>query len=190
MANTPTRPGYDRWGSRRARALKFVRDNGISGVIGKIRETGIRNASEFVARHLRYSVCIYLGNRWDRKNKVDTCGQIELFSLDVVGPNRDLGSAAVSTSPRTFAFLSRYFPSNRSDFSYIDVGSGKGRTLLLASDYGFRRVVGVEFAEALCSIALRNVEAYRAASSKRSIEVVHADATQFDLPPGNLLIYF
>src|ERR1700683_3774920 len=30
------------------------------------------------------------------------------------------------------------------DFVFVDLGSGKGRTLLMASDYPFRRIVGVE----------------------------------------------
>jgi SAM-dependent methyltransferase len=29
-------------------------------------------------------------------------------------------------------------------FSFVDVGSGKGRALLLASDYPFREIIGVE----------------------------------------------
>ena len=30
-------------------------------------------------------------------------------------------------------------------FTFIDLGSGKGRTLLMASEYPFRRIIGVEF---------------------------------------------
>src|SRR5271166_3265808 len=30
------------------------------------------------------------------------------------------------------------------DFTFVDLGSGKGRTLLMAADYPFRRIVGVE----------------------------------------------
>ena len=35
------------------------------------------------------------------------------------------------------------------EFVFIDLGSGKGRTLLMASDYPFRRIVGVELLPAL-----------------------------------------
>jgi hypothetical protein len=35
------------------------------------------------------------------------------------------------------------------DLVFIDLGSGKGRTLLMASDYPFRRIVGVELLPAL-----------------------------------------
>jgi len=44
------------------------------------------------------------------------------------------------------------------DFIFIDLGSGKGRTLLMASDYPFRRIVGVELLLALHQIAQENLE--------------------------------
>ena len=38
---------------------------------------------------------------------------------------------------------------NFRDFTFVDLGSGKGRTLLMASDYPFRRIVGVELLPSL-----------------------------------------
>ena len=38
-------------------------------------------------------------------------------------------------------------------FTFIDLGSGKGRTLLMASDYPFRRIMGVELLPSLNEIA-------------------------------------
>src|ERR1017187_10137955 len=47
------------------------------------------------------------------------------------------------------------------DFVFIDLGSGKGRTLLMASDYPFRRIVGVELLPALHRAAQENLSRYR-----------------------------
>lgn len=181
----------DRWASRRGRALAFLREQGIGGLFGNIREAGARGTVEFVARHARYSVCIFLGKQWDRTHRVDTGGQIEIQSLDVVGPNADMGYPAVSTSPSTFAYFSRFFPQDRSQYSFVDLGCGKGRTLLLASKLGFRKVVGVEFAGSLCEIARANIARFAMPEERRvRCSVVHADATQFELPNGNLVLYF
>jgi hypothetical protein len=47
----------------------------------------------------------------------------------------------------------------------------------MAAELGFRKVIGIEFAEDLCQTARRNVEHYRASSAKPpSIAVEHADA--------------
>ena len=40
------------------------------------------------------------------------------------------------------------------DFIFVDLGSGKGRTLLMVSDYPFRRIIGIELLPSLHQIAL------------------------------------
>jgi len=79
---------------------------------------------------------------------------------------------------------------NLRDFTFVDLGSGKGRTLLMASDYPFLRVVGVELLPALHQIAQQNLRQYRSASQECLVlETFCADATTFPLPAGPLVIY-
>jgi len=76
------------------------------------------------------------------------------------------------------------------DFTFIDLGSGKGRALLMASDYPFRRIVGVELLPALHAIAVENLAQYRSDSQKCfACESVCADATRFPLPEQPFVIY-
>lgn len=76
------------------------------------------------------------------------------------------------------------------DFTFIDLGSGKGRTLLMASDYPFRRIVGVELLPALHRIAQDNLRQYKSDSQKCfALEAICDDATAFVFPEGPLLIY-
>src|SRR5215471_11844719 len=67
---------------------------------------------------------------------------------------------------------------NFAEFTFIDLGSGKGRVLLMASDYPFRRIVGVELLAALHHIAEQNIEQYHSDSQRCfALESVCADAT-------------
>lgn len=76
------------------------------------------------------------------------------------------------------------------EFTFLDLGSGKGRTLLMASDYPFRRIVGVELLPRLHGIAQQNLAAYKADSQRCfAVESVCGDATSFPLPDGPLLVY-
>lgn len=76
------------------------------------------------------------------------------------------------------------------DFLFIDLGSGKGRTLLMASDYPFRRIVGVELLPALNEIALDNLSRYKNASQKCfALESICADATEFPLPAEPTVLF-
>lgn len=76
------------------------------------------------------------------------------------------------------------------DFTFLDLGSGKGRTLLMASDYPFRRIVGVELLPALHRITQENLAHYKSESQKCfALESICADATRFAFPDGPLVIY-
>jgi SAM-dependent methyltransferase len=75
-------------------------------------------------------------------------------------------------------------------FVFIDLGSGKGRTLLMAADYPFRRIVGVELLPVLHEIAVENLGKYRSDSQKCfTMEAICADATQFDFPADPVVLY-
>jgi hypothetical protein len=76
------------------------------------------------------------------------------------------------------------------EFVFIDLGSGKGRTLLMASDYPFRRVVGVELLPALHRTAQENLNKYRGESQQCfALESVCADATEFSFPAEPMILY-
>jgi len=74
-----------------------------------------------------------------------------------------------------------------SRFTFIDIGSGKGRVLLLAADFPFRRIVGVELLPELHAVALDNLQ--RLSDKSSSIAAVCADATSFEFPLDPLVIY-
>ena len=79
---------------------------------------------------------------------------------------------------------------NFAEFTFIDFGSGKGRTLLMASDYSFHRIVGVELLPAFHAIAQQNLAAYKSDAQKCfRLESICADATGFHLPDGPLVVY-
>jgi len=76
------------------------------------------------------------------------------------------------------------------DFVFVDLGSGKGRTLLMASDYPFRRIVGVELLPVLHQAAQENLGKYRSESQKSfALESICADATEFPLPAEPMVLY-
>jgi SAM-dependent methyltransferase len=76
------------------------------------------------------------------------------------------------------------------DFVFIDLGSGKGRTLLMASDYPFRQITGVELLPALHKIAQENLAQYKNPAQKCStLESICADANDYPFPDDPLVIY-
>ena len=77
-----------------------------------------------------------------------------------------------------------------SDYTFVDLGSGKGRMLLIASEFPFRKVVGVEMREDLHAQAMKNARRYRHSTAQTSrIDCQLVDATHFDFPAGKLVVY-
>jgi SAM-dependent methyltransferase len=70
--------------------------------------------------------------------------------------------------------------------TFVDVGSGKGRALLLASDYPFREIIGVELSPELDRVARSNIARYPSAARATSFL---GDAAEFLWPAGPLVIY-
>jgi len=92
----------------------------------------------------------------------------------------------------SLSVLSQQFPEQFEfdTFTFIDLGSGKGRTLLMASEYPFRKIVGVELIAELHRAAGENIRAYHSATqSCANIEAVCADACSFPFSAEPLVLY-
>jgi SAM-dependent methyltransferase len=72
------------------------------------------------------------------------------------------------------------------EFTFIDIGCGKGRPLIVASRYGFKHLLGVDYSRKLTRIAEKNLR--RCGIKCAQIEC--ADATKFDYPAGNIFAFF
>jgi SAM-dependent methyltransferase len=75
-------------------------------------------------------------------------------------------------------------------WSFVDLGSGKARAVLLASRRSFVRAVGIEHREALHAVAERNVAAFTARGGPRCpVFLFCGDAAAHPLPDGPLVLY-
>jgi SAM-dependent methyltransferase len=76
-------------------------------------------------------------------------------------------------------------------YECVDLGSGKGRVLIMAAEVGFPKVVGVEFASDLHAIAQENIDIYEKRIGRPSgISVVCLDAQEYEIPSGNVFLFF
>ena len=94
------------------------------------------------------------------------------------------------SDPLTFHEIMAQLAIAFGDFTFVDLGSGKGRALLMASDYPFRRIIGVELLPELHAIAQENVRKYSSPRQQcRSFELHCGDARRFRLPPEPLVVF-
>lgn len=80
---------------------------------------------------------------------------------------------------------------NYTDWTFIDIGAGLGRNLLLASRHGFKRIIGVEISAYLCEQIAENIRKYNAVEPVPCHAEIHnQDILDFRLPDDNLVLYF
>jgi SAM-dependent methyltransferase len=128
---------------------------------------------------------------WDLIHNVDTCGQTAISDLDFQSKNKAAAVEYHSHHPAIIRAGLRALPIRYEDYTFIDFGCGKGRVLLLASEFPFRKIIGLEFAPPFIEIARRNLRTYRSSGQKCSnIEVIAGDATEYELPPERQVLYF
>ena len=126
---------------------------------------------------------------FDEQYGVDTGGLLFGEHLDTERPEAYWATAYYGIAPSVFSAALDRLALSFSEFTFVDVGCGKGRALMLATRYAFRAAVGIELSPGLASIGRRNLE--RFAPEWRQplpVTVVCGDATEIELPRGPLVI--
>jgi SAM-dependent methyltransferase len=140
------------------------------------------------ARHpLVYLVAVE-GRRFDSRLGIETEGAAEPTELTIAHGDPESGFSYVPTPLRLGLLWLAALPPSRERFTFIDMGSGKGRVLALAASSGFGRVVGVEFARELHELASSN--AIAASEHGVNFEPVLVDAATYRFPSGPLVVHF
>ena len=94
------------------------------------------------------------------------------------------------TDPALFREMMAALPIQFDQFTFVDLGSGKGRVLLLASEYPFQKIVGVEILPKLHRVAEENLRVYREATGHGGqIGAILMDACDYVFPETPLVVY-
>jgi SAM-dependent methyltransferase len=127
---------------------------------------------------------------FDRAFGVDTGGVIGLEQFAIADPSVAFGNRYQPIYHIDFESIMRPLGLDYSKYIFIDLGSGKGRALLLASHLPFQRIIGVEFSQELHEIAERNVASYRSDRQQcRQFELERGDAMTYAFPDEPTVLY-
>lgn len=127
---------------------------------------------------------------FDKQYGVITCGFIHHTRLKVNNKNKIHAASYFGSDPKYFREVIYSLAIDYSSFYFIDFGSGMGRVILLATEFPFYKITGVEFSYELHKIALDNIERFNRNIDRTRIESVCIDAVFFQLPINPLVCYF
>jgi SAM-dependent methyltransferase len=131
------------------------------------------------------------GRRFDAANGVHTAGVVDFADLDMKGINIEHSNDYEAIDPKLFREVVGALGINYEDFAFVDFGSGMGRAVLLASEFPFREVAGIEFSPELHAMAQENIRRYkRRARGCGEVKSVCADALEYTIPEGPAVLFF
>lgn len=124
---------------------------------------------------------------YDWEYRVDTTSANVSWQARYIGL---LNSSYQPIEAPLFHEMLRALDLDYSQFTFIDIGSGKGRPLLMAAEYPFRRIVGIELLPELNAIAEENIRRFPEEQKRcRQIEARQEDAREFAFPSDPLVVF-
>lgn len=134
------------------------------------------------------------GQRFDADNGVVTEALLFLGELDpeAIGDAIEDATHYEPTPVMEFTQMLNAVPISPVGWTFVDIGAGMGRVVMLASMRSFRQVIGVEVSAALCETARDNLARWRRIHERpacKDVRIVCADAASFRLPGGNIVVY-
>jgi SAM-dependent methyltransferase len=125
---------------------------------------------------------------FDLLHGTDTGGNVSSADYAAVSLSALYATGYLGVPPSTLRPVLAELLIRFEDFTFVDIGCGKGRALLIASELPFRRLVGLEIAMELCEVARANVALNPA--WKERISIVNGDAIPYEFPEGPLVLFF
>lgn len=132
---------------------------------------------------------------FDQEKGVRTSGLIPGRYLKTGHKHDRHATAYFGVAPSVFRALLRRWVRTRpcapvEEFTFIDIGAGMGRGMLLAAEYPFRRIEGIELNPRLAGIAEQNIRSCRSPGREgTSMRVTCGDAVEFKVGRGPCLMF-
>ena len=126
---------------------------------------------------------------FDLRHGTDTSGRVATAAMSLSSPNVEHAVDYEPTSHHELRVLLRRLDVPGRRGSFVDFGCGKGRVLLLATEYGFDRVVGVEFSSQLAAIARANARRFCSDASPEVV-ILDEDAARYRFRDDETVLFF
>ncbi|GAC1419238.1 MAG: hypothetical protein NVS1B13_18450 [Flavisolibacter sp.] len=112
--------------------------------------------------------------------------------LDFIHPSSLPALCAYGYLPSNYILLKRVFKKINTyphNGSFLDIGCGKGRAMMVAAYFGFTDIQGIDISEQLCQHARYEWEKQAALFLNTRMQIISADATQYPIAPQSQTIF-
>lgn len=171
--------------------IKIKRSLASRGVLGTIRMCWDSTSQHWSPSRRRALATVRMRElEFDTMYGLDTGGIVYPIQTEVRGDNWISGNRYQGIDPTSFVQVLSELPIDHERFTFIDFGSGKGRAVVLAMSFPFKKIIGIEYSEELTLTAQRNLLCCPNSVRRcKEIEIVCGDATELPIPDGPLVLY-
>ncbi len=159
----------------------------LTPLVGLYRELRFRFREALASRTQWRKHKRRVDREFDTAHGVDTGGVVPLHAMGVATATARLAVDYIASDPEEFERAMAALAVDARRFTFVDIGCGKGRVLIMAARQQWSRLIGVEFSSSLCAVARSNLA--RAVHPSRAVEVVCQDALEFELPHQPLVLF-
>jgi len=133
---------------------------------------------------------IYHEIRGEKKYNIDTSRLQDVNRISVKGGNLKHAEMYQGASYYLLEKVFDYMRTNKINSSMIDFGCGKGRAMVVAAAYGYKKVVGIDFASALCRVAWENINAVKENYPECEFHVMYEDVVNYEIDDNVNTFFF
>lgn len=154
----------------------------MTKVVRSLKRDGVRATFQKFLSNVAHGP---VSDDFDTRYGTETGGVEPLWKFQISSPNAHFGAGYQATREQELLDALDFLREDLRSFTFIDLGCGKGRTLLVAAQRGFELILGVEFVPELANIAKANIAKRRIANAA----IVQADAATYLFPDSDMIVY-
>ncbi len=126
----------------------------------------------------------------EKKYNIDTIDLVTFSNLTLKDENLEHATSYQAANYFLLQEAFRFLQRNKVDGNFVDFGCGKGRAMVVAAYYGFKEIIGIDFAKDLCDVAEQNIEKIREKFPGVNFTVLWNDAVNYTIDEDDKVFFF
>lgn len=168
--------------------ISSVKLNGLTPTLKKVPALFLYYLKNI--RHYRRLYRELEADGFDKAYGTDTTKIVEGFHMGVKGKEGEIIYRYQTNTEKSIKEILESLPLiDLRNYVFVDIGSGKGKVLLIAADFQFKRIEGVDISSQCTVIAQENIQKYRKGRHENRIKVHCVDVEDYPFPKDNLVLY-
>ncbi|MEO8109183.1 MAG: class I SAM-dependent methyltransferase [Ginsengibacter sp.] len=147
----------------------------------------------FIGSHWNFRLAFFtIWNeiKGEKKYNIRTIELDRLSMLSIKGDNLSHASIYQGANYYLLEKAFDYLASIHENKNIVDFGCGKGRVLVVAAYYGFSKIIGIDFARALCVAAEQNIQKVKGFYPDSQFSVIYDDVINYKITADENAFFF